>query len=147
MDNEDKDELDIDKNQLDIEWEKQPTLMRDWCITLADATLAMDRAKDRMALVEADLDQAIRLQPDKYGIGKLTEKAIEQAISSSLEREKAADAYYKSKHVVGVAQAMVNALEHRKRALTCLVDLHQSGYFASKAPSRGRARGVRNEDE
>ena len=140
------DSLQIDKGRLDEEWERQPEMMKDWCLVLADATLAMDRAKDALNVLEADLGRDIRADPMKYGIGKLTEDAVKQAIISSVQREKAADEYYKARHAVGVADAMVQGLEHRKRALTCLVDLHLSDYFSTATPKKGRARGVRNDD-
>ena len=138
--NENSIDLRINKQALDSEWENQSSLMQEWCLTVADAQLAADQAKDALAVCEADMELDIRRNPLKYGIDKATEGTVKAAMVASIPREQAVAKYLQAKHTLATAQAVVQGLEHRKRALTCLTDLHLSGYFAA-APRR--ARGVR----
>lgn len=135
--------LEIDLLHLERELAEQPTQVEFWATEAANAQLEMDRAKDALAVCEADLALAMRSDPSKFGIAKLTEDAIKANVAASPVRETAAEAYYRARHTYAIAQGAVNALEHRKRALSNLVDLYLGQYFSNPKPNR--ARGIASE--
>lgn len=135
--------LDIDPMRLDEEWLKQPKLYFEWATKLADARQEMDNAKTQIDIVRATADRKIRRHPDRFG---LPEKPTESSISAKVNLDEAVQeanaAYNEARHTVDIAQAAVTALEHRKRALTMLVELHSSNYYAEpKLPSSSAASG------
>lgn len=134
-------DLSIDKGRLDEEWLQQPKLRLEWGAALATARLALDEAQSALALVDAQLDRQVRQDPEEYGVTKVTEATVAAAIAEAEEHQEALTACHVARYDVATCQAVVDGIEHRKRALTCLCDLHAQEYFA--VPARTRARGVR----
>jgi hypothetical protein len=127
--------LSIDEDRLDEEWLRQPELYNDYAVRLADARLEFDEAKIALDLMESEVAAKIRLKPERAGLDpdKLSEKAIASAIPKDPEFRKAQRALLDARHSMDVAQAAVTALEHKKRALTMLVELHGQNYFSTPA--------------
>lgn len=122
--------LDIDKHRLDEEWAEQPNQFYYWSIKAANAQLAYDAAKSELALQAAKLDREIREDPSAFGVGKINNDVVEAAVLQQPE-------YKAHQKTVGLRynellhyRAAVDALEHRKRALTMLVELYTREYFA-----------------
>ena len=122
--------LEIDKLRLDEEWVEQPKLYFTWARKHADALLRVDKTKSYLDLVKADLDAAIRNDPAAFGQVKITEKVVENLILGNEEYQAAAKNVATAKHDVAILAAAVEALQHRKRGLECLVTLHGQEYFA-----------------
>lgn len=122
--------LSIDQNKLDREWTDQPKRFYDYAIKLADARADQERSKVELDLAVAELDQAIRQEPERFGIEKITEAAVKNAILMTPRYAKYMKKVIAAKHRVDVLQAAVTALDHRKRALEKLVDLHGQNYFS-----------------
>ena len=59
----------IDETVLDIEWLEQPALMFKYAKLTAEAKQALDKAKDKVDYVRAELDSKIRRDP-REGTGK-----------------------------------------------------------------------------
>jgi len=134
-------DISIDPNELDREWISQPKLYFRYASMLADAKRDLDAAKVELDLTQAELDQSIRSDPEAFDIGKVTEAAIKAAIPTQKEYRKAAKALSNAKHLVDVLTAAVGALDHRKTALSKLVDLFLASYFAKpKASENARER-------
>jgi len=132
--------LDIDPMRLDEEWLKQPKLYFEWATKLADTRREQDNAKIQLDLAIAQTDSRIRRKPDQFGLPeKPTESAINAKVGLADSVQEAKQALLDAKHAVDVAQAAVTALEHRKRALTELVELHSSNYFAEPKLPRSSA--------
>lgn len=125
------DVLDIDQLHLDKHWVEQPRLYLQHAKLLADARRELDRLKSELELTHAELDKEIRTSPEEYDIEKVSEKAIENCILTQKRYLTANAAVIDAKHAVDVYQAFVSALDHRKRALENLVDLHGQSYFAT----------------
>jgi hypothetical protein len=124
--------LEIDLDRLEKEWVGQPLLIYDYMRQKADAGLELDRAKGNLDLVEAELDRKVRLSPEKYGLPeKPTEGGIKAAIKKRQSYQDALTDVMELRHKQDVLAAAVAALDHRKRALQGLVDLHGQGYFAT----------------
>jgi hypothetical protein len=127
--------FDIDKNILDDEWLGQPKLYFQWAVQLEDARAELDEIKAEFDVVKSDLDLAIRTDPDTYDLPKVTDKAIAAVLIVQQEYKDAQQKVFTAKHRVGILQAAVTTLEHRKKALEKLVDLHGQKYFATPRAS------------
>jgi uncharacterized protein YpiB (UPF0302 family) len=127
--------ISIDQNALDKEWLRQPELMYDYSVQLADARSAMDLAKNKAEVVYAQLDADIRANPTQYGINKISETAIKNAIASEKAYRISQRKVLETRHELDILQAAVTALDHKKQALQNLVTLHGQSYFSS--PSAG----------
>lgn len=132
-------DLSIDKTDLATEWVNQPTLYFEWAKYAADCQADLDRAKSRLELAKAEVEQSIRDAPSDYGIVKATDKSVEATVLTQPEYRAALKAVNTAKHDLAVANAAVQALEHRKRSLTLLVELWIREYYTSDASPRPRS--------
>lgn len=127
----DEDVLLIDKHDLDEEWVNQPTTYFKYASMLADAKFTHEEAKADLALTEAEVASAIRKKPSNYGINKLTESAVKEAIPQQAEYKMSLEEVNQAKHKVDILQALVTSLDHKKRALEKIVDLQLSNYYST----------------
>ena len=78
-------DLKIDVDALDIEWAEQPGLMLKYTKIAAEARMELDESKERLGIVKAGVDLAIRSDPEKFGIVKITESAIQSDLTLNIE--------------------------------------------------------------
>lgn len=123
--------FEINKYELDEEWVAQPKLYHRYAKKLADAKKTLEESKAGLELVEADIGMSARLDPATFGIKKVTDKSVENAVILSPEYKEARIKTIQAKHAVDVLDAAVRTLDHRKRALEDLVDLHLNDYFST----------------
>ena len=123
--------LEIDPLRLDEEWLDQPKQRQIFGELLADAQLELDTAKSRLEVIKAETDREIRDDPADFGLSKVTEAAVSTAVPVQPAVQIAVKKVNAAKHKVNVLQAAVDGLEHRKRALTQLVELHGQDYYAT----------------
>lgn len=120
----------IDVNALDVEWIDQPRILLRYAKNAAECRSMLDSAKEELDYTKAELDKKVRTNPEKYGLEKVTEGAIQNIILTSKEYQAANDNFLKAKFDVDIAQAAVQAINQRKDALENLVKLHGMQYFA-----------------
>jgi len=126
----------IDKNILDEEWLNQPKLYFTWAVQLEDAKNAFEETKQEFDVTQAEVELEIRDKPTQFNLPeKTTEKMIATALMLTKEYQTGQSSVNKARHRVGIIQAAVTALDHRKRALEKLVDLHGQKYFATPRAS------------
>lgn len=126
-----KEQLAIDEMRLDQECLKQPNLYFEAGERLADARFELDQAANQLSLIKAQTLQRIRSSPVKYGLSdKPTETAISGAVPLQTAVIEAEAAVTKARHTLELRQSFVTAVEHRKRSLTLLVNLHSTNWFA-----------------
>lgn len=136
-------ELEIDPNCLDEEWLTQAPLYWRYAKALAGEKESLDRAKRRLSVLIAETERKIRKDPESFGISKVTEGAIKAAITVDKEVGNLEDSIIEINHDVNVLGAAVASLDHRKRALTDLVQLHMCSYYAEpKAPDLRTAQSI-----
>lgn len=129
----------IDELNLDKECIRLPSDYLKFATLSADKKRDVDEAKNRLEVVEASITKRVRTDPEEFGIEKVTEGAIRDAVQLSKEFQAASKVLIEAKHDAELAQAVVWALEHKKRTLTLLVDLHGMGYFSNpKVSTAGR---------
>ncbi len=129
-------DISIDESALDVEWLNQPTLMLKYGRVAAQTGKEMDVAKDQLEIVRAQLDKAIRLNPEEFYIGKLTEPLIDHTIKTQPEYQDASTKYIEAKYEAELAKFAVRAFDQRKSALEALVRLHGQQYFAGPSVPR-----------
>lgn len=125
--------LQIDPLRLDKEWLGQPELYYQHAENLANARREVDEAKAALDVVAAETDNDVRRRPERYKVDKVTESTVKAAVLRSSAYTAANTQYLEARHRMDVCQAVVTALEHRKRALTMLVELQGRNYFADPA--------------
>jgi hypothetical protein len=133
-------DLKIDQSRLDEEWVNQPIKHREYTEDAADARREHDEFKAELEVVKAELSRAVRSSPGEYGVEKITDKAVEAAVTVQKEHKKALQNLIDAKHRMDVMSGLVDASDQRKSALGKLVDLFLADYF-----SRPRASGTSKE--
>lgn len=132
---EDEDFLRIDKYQLDRDWVRQPVLYGYYAEKTAEARQVYDDAKSRLVAVEAGLRLKIMENPGQYDVPKTTEKVVEAAIFCQPEYEEATKEVREAKYAADCFAGLLMALDHKKKALEKLVDLHGRDYFSQPTAS------------
>ena len=129
----------IDEHHLDRECIELPTQYLRWAHETAEAKRGVDEAKAYLDVCQAEMAMAIRKNPGKFGMEKVTETSITAMTSIQPTIISANKELQKARHRHEMAQAVVWALEHKKRSLTLLVELHGLGYFSDvKVSSEGK---------
>lgn len=125
-------ELDIliDGEALDQEWLNQASLYMRYSKHSATMTQRLDEAKQNLDICKAEADKRIRKEPGNYGIEKVTETVVANAILIEDGYKDAYDEFLSAKYEADMARAAVNAFEQRKSALENLVKLYGHQYFA-----------------
>jgi len=147
-----RDDAKIDIYNLHTEWAGQPTIYIDYAEQFADAVALMMRAQEKVSVVKtegkqridqmkAELDASIRLSPQVYGLEKVTENAVANAIIAApsfkkVQEEVAANiAATVEEHIQAVRnkellEGVKVGFSHRKSALEKEVELFLNGYYA-----------------
>jgi hypothetical protein len=126
-----RNELSIDKYNLDDEWKRQPYLTFKWTALVAEAERRMDKAKTEREITRSNLDAAIRKSPTKYGLEtKMTESAIQGIIITSNEFKEAEEKYVEAKRRYGIVVAASRGIGDKKAALENIVKLFLNNYYA-----------------
>ena len=133
----DYDFLDIDEHHLDREWGKQARTYFEWADKLANARMKWDQAKAARDVVRAETYQKIKSKPENYDLPKVTESAVEMLVTLQDAVQEAEQAIITAKHDMDVLQAVVEALEHKKKALEMRVHLYISGWHAEPRTPKG----------
>ena len=130
--------LQIDKNSLDEEIIKQPSLSFEVAEAYIQAAARRDALKEKLATIDAELDAEIREDFENNSV-KITEALVKNTIQCHKDHEIAAKAYFAVNEQANLWQALKDAFHQRSYMLRDLVSLHTANYFES-ASARGDAR-------
>ena len=154
--------LTIDPLQLEMEWMEHPGTYGIWAEKLADAQAELDEMKSVLDVTRATVDMDVRERPSAYGVDKITETTVANAVTLDTKVKRDTAALNAARKRVSLCKAAVDALEHKKRALTVLAELWIKDYYSElgmpKAEhlteedkkairSRGRARRGKETDD
>lgn len=128
----------IDPMALDKEWLNQPNLYFHWAVKAADAKRKMDEAKAELEVEKASLMRLISLNPAEFGLAKGTDAMVTGAVLEQAEYKAALRGFNEAKHLAELYGVVLSTLDHRKRALENLVELHGMNYFSAPT-ARGEA--------
>jgi len=131
-----KHDLEIDPNELDVAAAMQGELFFKWAQKSVVGAEARDMMKLRLDVITADMSNKIRLDPDAYGVQKITETSIVTAVKASAEYIEAYEKWVESKKEAELLSQAVVAMEQRKRMIEILVTLHGQQYFAGPSVPR-----------
>ena len=132
------DPVHINENRLDEEWVRQPALYHDYAVKVAGARNRHAEAKAELDVVFAEIDHKVRTHPSRFNLEKLTEAVVQNTVLLQREYQDALKAVNKAKYELDLFQAMVDALEHKKKGLENLVSLRLSDYFSEPRPPAGK---------
>lgn len=129
----------IDEHNLDKECITLPSNYLKWAHQAAEAKRDIGEYKAELELVECEVQMEVRTHPDRFGLDKLTEAAVTTQVNMNPKCRAISRKLRKAEHAHQLAQAVVWAIECKKRALTLLVELHGMSYFATpKLSEKGR---------
>ena len=128
--------IEIDEHKLDDACATQSKHYMEWALKLADAQFNVDEAKASLELIEVELARAIRDAPQNFGVKKVTEKSIEEAVKTSESYQKKLKILHKKQRAAGRIKAIVGALDHRKKMIESMVYLRGQMYFSDPQPEK-----------
>jgi len=133
-------DLHIDPDSLDLEWLRQPQIFMEYAEKASNARADLDRAKENLDVVKAELDRDIRRNPGVFNLEKITEPVVASTIILQREYSEAMEGFVNSKHECDMLMNAVKAFDQRKVALENLVRLHGQQYFAGPREPRDLSR-------
>lgn len=122
--------LEINRLRLDEEWQGQAQQFYTWSAKYAEAQQKLDAAKLDLTVHEGELNKEIRKNYKDFGLEKATDDTVKAAISSHTDTIRYSNKVNEARYALNMADAAVQALEHRKRALTQLVELWIREYYS-----------------
>ena len=123
----------IDVTALDVEWTEQAQLAMRYGRLWVDAKERMEKAKENVKLVQAELNVKINKDPEKYlGEGvKATGANVEACVMNHKDYKAAREQFLDSVKEHDLLEIAKNEISFtRKAALENLVVLHGQNYFA-----------------
>jgi len=123
-------DLRIDEDSLDLELLNQASLFMKYAKHYAETQKTMDEAKQAWEIEKAETDQDVRKSPDKYGLEKVTDKAIEAILLTDDKCAKAFQKYIDAKFERDMASNARDAVNMRKEMLEGMIKLLAQSYFA-----------------
>ncbi|MBU2051548.1 MAG: hypothetical protein KKH61_21570 [Gammaproteobacteria bacterium] len=124
-------DLNVDLNHLEDEWARQPHLYFQYAELAAQAQRDRDLAKENIDFVKSQQDKAIRTDPAKFGIIKITEAAVDAAIVQTQEYKVASTCLIEANYRLNLIQSMVRSLDHKKKALEISAQLWIGDYWST----------------
>jgi len=124
-------DLDIDKDNLDVECMDQARRFMKWSVIYAEAIRSRDEAKRKASITKSTLNLDVRARSEEYGLGgKPTVDSVSAVVDSSEEVEKVETALSDAQYAVNIFSAAKEALDQRRAMLERLVSLYISGYYS-----------------
>jgi hypothetical protein len=123
-------DLKIDENSLDLELLDQASLFMKYAKHYAFTQKAVDEAKQAWEIEKAETDQDVRKRPEKYGLEKVTDKAIDAILLTDDKCVKAFKDYLDAKYERDMASNARDAVNQRKEMLEGMIKLLAQSYFA-----------------
>lgn len=134
-----KDDVRLDINNLDKEWERQSELMEEYSSALSN----LNREYSDMKLVLDGIiaEKKIRYRTDgeifyKEKTTKVTEGALSDAIDCDIDITNQKKLLVEKQYQIDMIKGIVEALRHKKSALEREVDLYIAGYFSTPKDQR-----------
>lgn len=138
-----------DKDNLDLEWEKQGQVSYDHSKALADAIEDRDTAKNHAEYLFAKTIGDAEDYPGNYGLTRITDSTLKYAARREPEYIEALKDLAKKEKLVNKLQGAVYALIQKRDSLEWLTKLYLTNYYAeTELTDRVKERyGVRKSDE
>jgi len=139
-------DLAIDEMALDLEWLEQPSLMLKYTTKAAKARRNLDRIKEKLSVVKAQVEKEIRADPEEFEIVKVTESAIMSTVLLHDSYQEAMKELIDAQYEYQVVQGAVQAVDQRKQALENMTRLLGLQYYAGPKVPRELSYEVKQAD-
>lgn len=127
-----QEDVQIDQHDLDYELIRQASLYLKYSELSVDANFERDKIKERIKLIETEIDLEIRQNFENFGFdSKPTESGIRACIIQQAEYQDVNEEYINATRTYNSLTGAKVALEHKKKALELLVALVIRGYSAA----------------
>lgn len=128
----------IDPDKLDEEIFSQPGLYMKFSEVYSEAEKRREKLKNKLGILEANLDFEIRSKPERFGLKSLksiTESLVKNTIQRQEEVQQLNEKIIQANYDLNIVKAAITSLEHKKKMLEKAVDLYNGQYFSPiKAP-------------
>lgn len=124
-----KNDLKINKYKLDEECLTHASTYNRYAEMATKSKTELARAKDKLALVTAQRNIAIREEASKSK-DKITERMFDSLLETNKEVLKAKKELREAEEVNATFNAMLDSFDHRKSELDNLVKLYCAGYYS-----------------
>lgn len=128
----------IDPDKLEEEIFSQPGLYMEFSEIYSEAEKKREKLKNKLEILEADLDFRIRSKPEMFGLESLksvTESLVKNTIQRQDEVQALNEKIIQANYDLNRVKFAITALEHKKKMLEKSVDLYNGQYFSPiKAP-------------
>ena len=128
----------IDPDKLDEEIFSQPGLYMKFSEIYSEVERKREKLKNKLGILEADLDFKIRSKPEMFGLKSLksvTESLVKNTIQRQEEIQLLNEKIIQANYGLNIVKAAITSLEHKKKMLEKAVDLYNGQYFSPiKAP-------------
>jgi hypothetical protein len=122
-------QISINKYKLDDECQEQASNFHFWAELQADAKTVVDRAENKLKLIEAEAQARATKVLEQAGM-KTTVDAVKAKALQDPEVKEATEALITAREELYHLDAAVRALDHKKSELDNLVKLWGSSYFS-----------------
>lgn len=127
-------DLKINRYKMAEECEQHSSLYQYYADLLAEIRAKVDKAKDRLSVIESEIELDIRINPPKEP--KMTEAVVKALVQSHEVVGGYRETLTRKKEELYHLEAAVASLEHRKRQLDNLVQLLIAGYYSAPKTER-----------
>lgn len=128
-----KEDINLNKNDLDNEWEKQSSLVLEYGHKLAYVTNKKERLKEKMKIYSSDLELRIRENPSNHGLTKVTEAGISASLSTDPTIKTYNQEIMEVSEEIGLLSIAMKAFEHKRAALDGLTKLTAQHYYSESS--------------
>jgi len=122
----------VNPDNLEYEWVSLPLFVFNASKMLADDRFSYEELKRQAQVVRADMDMAVRRNPAKFGLDKVTEGTVAAIVNAETQVQDADRRALVAKKVVDTAQAAVAAMSAKKDALNAIVDMKKMNYYNTR---------------
>lgn len=123
----------IDSKHLDIEWGKQASNAFECSRIASQARLILEDFTRQYDVARAEAYSLIRQDPSQFGMTtKPTEAAIDAVLTCMPQLRDLSEKISAARYQFNLAQAAVNAIENKKKALEGLSSLLAMNYYSAK---------------
>lgn len=125
-----KEEIKINKFELDVALEEQPDLYLDWALAHVEAVKQKDIAKVELEKIKSALGMEVRKNPTGYGLKeKFTVQAVEEVVISHKDYQEANRVLVETANEANRLAAVREAFDQRRSSLKYLTELWTNDYY------------------
>jgi hypothetical protein len=120
----------VDPANLDVEAIRQAETFFKYAKRAVRADAQATRAKLALGVLAANLEMRIRKSPEKYGLARISEAAVEATVKTRESYRDAFEEWIRAVEEAALLDKATKAMEQKKGMIETLCKLHGQQYFA-----------------